>query len=373
MQTLHLHFCESPGNQTLPVTESFVKSLHDGPRSTSAPLQIPHQPYIKTTLRCHRQRWQSSFCRAYPSSFTLTIHHACIVACVTLWGYDHCLTFASEASLIWNAPWTFPKVLYIVTRYWSSVTLIILLYFHFSHDISVKNCLIFQRFVTWSINIGMCSAEVILTIRTWAVWERSRKVAIFLSIFFAAIWISGFIIMGFWEGSVEYIPVPREMVPSGCWPHVTSPLYFVSYILIAVFEGVLLIMMSIKGYTTFNDGPVNFKFFQAVYIDGILYYIYLFTLSVINIMINMHISKYYANLLAVFQQIMHSLLAGRMLLKLRQWGKQSVRGDQFEDFGSSFAAHVNSLVFEAALVPIEEEFADTNDTETTPMMLTSDP
>jgi hypothetical protein len=70
---------------------------------------------------------------------------------------------------------------------------------------------------------------------------------------------------------------------------------------------------------------------------------------------------------------MHSLLAGRMLLKLRQWGKRSVRGEQFEDFGSSFATHVNSLAFEAALVPIDEEFADTNDTETTPMMLTSDP
>jgi hypothetical protein len=62
-----------------------------------------------------------------------------------------------------------------------------------------------------------------------------------------------------------------------------------------------------------------------------------------------------------------------MLLELRQWGKRSVRGDQFEDFGSSFAAHVDSLVFEAALVPTEEEFADINDIETTPVMLTSDP
>jgi hypothetical protein len=53
-----------------------------------------------------------------------------------------------------------------------------------------------------------------------------------------------------------------------------------------------------------------------------------------------------------------------MLLKLRQWRKRSVHGEQFEDFGSSFAAHVKSLVFEAALAPIEEEFADTNNTET---------
>jgi len=33
------------------------------------------------------------------------------------------------------------------------------------------------------------------------------------------------------------VPVPREIVPSGCWPEVTSPLYYVNYVLIAVFEG----------------------------------------------------------------------------------------------------------------------------------------
>jgi len=294
------------------------------------------------------------------------------VACVTVWGYDHYLTFASEISLIWNAPWTFPKVLYIVSRYWSSVTLIILIYYHFTHDISVAHCLIAQRFVTWSINIGMCSAEIILTIRTWAVWERSRKVAIFLCIFFAAIWIPGFIVMGFWEGTLEYVPVPRQMVRSGCWPQVQSPLYYVSYILIAIFEGVLLIMMSIKGYMAVKSGPLDSHFFQTVYMDGILYYFYLFTLSVINIMINMHAPKDYANLLAVLQQIMHSLLAGRMLLHLRAWGMQSIRGKEFKDFGSSFAVHVNTLELEAALAPINEEDDDdapsADNTERIPML-----
>jgi hypothetical protein len=72
-----------------------------------------------------------------------------------------------------------------------------------------------------SINISMCSAEseftkdlrtsfprwrpakAILTIRTWAVWERSREVAIFLCVFFATIWIPESIIMGFSESMLE--------------------------------------------------------------------------------------------------------------------------------------------------------------------------
>jgi len=83
--------------------------------------------------------------------------------------YDHSLTFASEKSLIWSAPWTFPKVLYILSRYWSTATLDIILYCecffrpfgvalclracqdHFSHGVSVKSCLTSERFVTCNI------------------------------------------------------------------------------------------------------------------------------------------------------------------------------------------------------------------------------
>jgi hypothetical protein len=62
-----------------------------------------------------------------------------------------------------------------------------------------------------------------------------------------------------------------------------------------------------------------------------------------------------------------------MLLQLRHWGQRTVHGDEFKDFGSEFTMHVNTLVFEAALVPINEEDGDTDDVETTPMMRMSDP
>jgi len=220
------------------------------------------------------------------------------VACTTSWVYDHYLTSASEGSLIWNSPWTFPKIIYLLTRYWSAVTLIIIIYYHFSPDISAKDCIISSRFVTWSINFGISLSEIVLTIRTWAVWGRSRNVAIFLCIFFAAIWIPGFFIMGVWEGTVEYVPAPRKIVPSGCWPEVRNSIYYVNFVLLSIFEGVLLIMISIKAYMALKDGPPDFRFFQAVYIDGILFYVYLFALSVINLVINTHAPKVYANLLA---------------------------------------------------------------------------
>ena len=42
--------------------------------------------------------------------------------------HEYNLTFVLEISLIWNAPWTIPKVLFLLSRYWPFVTLTILLY-----------------------------------------------------------------------------------------------------------------------------------------------------------------------------------------------------------------------------------------------------
>jgi len=101
-------------------------------------------------------------------------------------------------------------------------------------------------------------------------------------------------------------------------------------------------------YHVVKDGPIDSRFFYAVYTNGVVYYVYMFALSVANIVINMHASHNYENLLSVFQQVVHSALACRMLLQLRECGKQTVRGDEFKGCGSAFTLHVNTLVSQVA-------------------------
>jgi len=140
-------------------------------------------------------------------------------------------------------------------------------------------------------------------------------------------------------------------VPSQCWPIPTSTLYFANYLLAAIYEGVLLIMVAIKGYNARNEGHIDSRLFHAVYMNGIMYYIYLFALSVINIVIHMHAPRYYRDVLSLYQQIMHSLLANRMMLQIRACGKQNVHGDDFEDFNSASVLPIDPLVFENANNP----------------------
>lgn len=61
-----------------------------------------------------------------------------------------------------------------------------------------------------------------------------------------------------------------------------------------------------------------------------------------------------------FQQVMHSILACRILLQLRECGKQTVGGDTFRDFGSPFTLHVNTLVFAEAGTASGEDSAYTD-------------
>ena len=57
---------------------------------------------------------------------------------------------------------------------------------------------------------------------------------------------------------------------------------------------------------------------------------------------------------------MHSILACRILLQLRECGKQTVGGDTFRDFGSPFTLHVNTLVFAEAGTASGEDSAYTD-------------
>jgi len=78
--------------------------------------------------------------------------------------------------------------------------------------------------------------------------------------------------------------------------------------------------------------------------NGVMYYVYLFALSTTNLVINMHAPRSYGNLLSMFQQVVHSVLACRMLFQLRECGKQTICGD---DFRSAFTLNLNTLVFKA--------------------------
>ncbi|KAF8073934.1 hypothetical protein FPV67DRAFT_775169 [Lyophyllum atratum] len=234
---------------------------------------------------------------------------------ITLWVYDYLGTFPLEVTLIWRAPWKIPKVLFILTRYLPVVAFGVLLYYDVAH-LSAEECQTCQKVVIWIFNIGICIAEMIFTIRTWAVWERGRKMGIFLAIFSLAIWASHFILMALLLPSVQ-----------------------------PVFYLVTLSLMSIRAYQCLGASRGSTSLLNLVFFDGILYYISLFSASLVIIAIDFAVSPAYASTLSRIQHILCTVLACRMLLHLRAQGACTSRSTNFQKFGANSACDLDSIVF----------------------------
>jgi len=199
------------------------------------------------------------------------------------------------------------------------------MYYFFHPGSSDATCHLLFQLAEWMFVISVGCAELILMIRAWAVWERDRRLSIGLPIFFVAIWSTLCVYAARYMGSLKFIQLPNQTLP-GCFVAGRSSIQFMEWALVMGFEGGILILMCIKGYRTLRMGPSS-GLIRLVYIDGIIYYITLFALALINMVVILTLPDAFANLLTTFQRIMHSVLTGRMLLQLRQYERKIIHGD----------------------------------------------
>ena len=96
---------------------------------------------------------------------------------------------------------------------------------------------------------------VVFTIRTWAATGRNRRIGIFLVAFFVAIWVANFVLAVRWIPTIictcfllnhfvwppltayiaTPIPVPTQVISSGCYNVIRSSARSINYILILPF------------------------------------------------------------------------------------------------------------------------------------------
>jgi len=171
----------------------------------------------------------------------------------------------------------------------------------------------------------------------------------FLSIFFLVIWVSSFVIVGVWTGR----PRPDAtqdptLAPCGFYYSDEEQRFFrfLKFTFILVFYGVTLCLTCFKAYQYFS-GQLSIALMRIVHFDGILYYLFLFTVSlkifILNFVAKNNIIAY-SGLLSGLQFTFCTLMACKMLLHLRSSCKQTVYlGSQ--GYLPDFTLHNDSLVF----------------------------
>ncbi|KAL5486189.1 hypothetical protein ACEPAI_7234 [Sanghuangporus weigelae] len=238
------------------------------------------------------------------------------VATFTILIYDYIITFDNERNLMWPMSFKSPaKLLYFVTRYVPFIDTSLLIAQHFQPGLTASDCVVGIKVMGWCISFGLMFSEVILTYRTWAIYERSQKMGIGLCIWFLAFWVPQFVITGIFLNSVVYTTLPPPL--RGCLGIAGNPIDFINWVLLMVYEaGILALMMikAIQSYRVHGRSPM----YKTVFQDGSLFYVYLFVVSILNIVFIVTSPGGNSQILVNFERVIHSVLTARLLVSIRR-------------------------------------------------------
>ncbi|KAJ7749044.1 hypothetical protein DFH07DRAFT_559404 [Mycena maculata] len=209
------------------------------------------------------------------------------VACLSLLSYDTLLNINQEDRHIWRSKWGLIKCLYLWTRYSTFIDTILAVRNRFQRVVNSPSCRSISGFDT-SVGIGITA--VILMVRTYALYGRSKR----LLVFFAIMWllIGGVDMWALLRYTESFKPVADSPVSSpigvSCDVDSSSNIVLVCLVSLLVGETVVVLLTLWKGlYTFFPVGSTGQQshLVTTFYRDGILFYLAILLIFIIDVVL----------------------------------------------------------------------------------------
>ncbi|KAH8102222.1 hypothetical protein BXZ70DRAFT_60827 [Cristinia sonorae] len=239
------------------------------------------------------------------------------LAPATILAYDFLLTLDSEVNLMWPSKLSITKLLYFYTRYSAFVDVALMMYYQLEPDISPETCKRLYILSSWLIVVGIILAEVILMLRTWAIWGRGKKIGIVLVLLSVSATVAACTIEGLFLKTLTFTTFPGTSVP-GCLLTGGNTTVGVNFVIIILIETAVLLLTLTGGVQRFRVMRQRHGLASVLYRDGILFYVYLFVISILNFVVILTLPQYSGDLLTGIQRVLHSCLSARVLTNLRQ-------------------------------------------------------
>lgn len=112
--------------------------------------------------------------------------------------YDHILTFDEEVRFIWAAPWTLPKALFLIIRYF--VPAFVLIHLCQLTGLSTFSDMFCKVWFNVSASMGIITIAIgnfLALMHIWNLWERDGRLMILTSCLFVATQIANIICLTF--------------------------------------------------------------------------------------------------------------------------------------------------------------------------------
>jgi len=253
------------------------------------------------------------------------------VATCTIFIWDCLLTFSMEVDLVWKSKWNFMKGLYLFQRYLPLVdTVWRIPYGQTGGSWSKAMCRNLYYSTGVMTLVGIAASEMILALRTWAVWNRNQRLSVILPILYVLVWGSGVVAICSFLNSMIFSDPPYPGF-KGCFLTYTNKKIVFVWVQLISWDTLMLALMLVPGVRVYRSGG-NSALMKAVYHDGVIYYLYLFVLSLINIFVVAILPVQYQQLLSSMERVLHSMLTSRVVLHMRaQAGDNLVHSEQLTD------------------------------------------
>jgi len=282
--------------------------------------------------------------------------------------YDYLLTLHYEAKFIWPWKWDLGKFLYILTRYVAFVDITVFLVYWFDQSLSytVRKhpvCLIVNSYLpsqachpmisigSWLLWAGVTIAECIISLRTYALFGRSKYIGIFLLVLNIGVQTTIVILLKSYLRKLEYVPSPFPTIIT-CFTGTTAPRsrLYPDYALIMTIELCIIVLTIWRGIAEWSNAQSSL--FGTLYRDGVTFFVCLFAISFTNFLLNIITQSLLLEiLLPEFQRVMHSVLTARVILHLRAAAEETKSGT------------VTSILFDPATMAKSQATIETRNIE----------
>ncbi|KLO18884.1 hypothetical protein SCHPADRAFT_885781 [Schizopora paradoxa] len=266
-------------------------------------------PYPRIVMSAVIDQWATLFSNAVDVRFSF-------VSAVAVQFYDVAINLADESIFIWAQSWSAGKILYLLTRYSAFIDLVTILWYQFHTGQSPEACHTLYAVSCWFMTGGIILSEVILAIRTYAIWDKNRFILAYLSsVLMAAIILSIF----FLNQSIKATTFIQSVSPTviTCLPILGNNRMFAVYCCIMVAESNVLILSLYRGFSQWRRDSTPLV--HTLYRDGVMYFAVLFSISLANaIIISIEYNSPFYYILTLMQRIFHSILTSHLVLNVRK-------------------------------------------------------
>ncbi|KAF8508510.1 hypothetical protein JB92DRAFT_593032 [Gautieria morchelliformis] len=255
-----------------------------------------------------------------PPLIGLRVTEYVTVACTALLVYDYFLTLDREVFFVWGSRWSVGKIIFFVNRYCPIIDTSLAVFSITGTSAGDPDlCRLMTRTTTWTFVAGMLVAEIILAMRTYAVWGGRRSILVFLVLWSIAAFIAVVVLVQRFLDAVVFVQIPPFLESLGVGvrcaplpPNGVTSYPFMVYMVNQAAVAALTLSRAFRQYRAAHNPLI-----RTMFRDGLLYYVYTLALCIANVAVAVAAPVQYGLLLEMPLHVVNSICCTRVLLNIR--------------------------------------------------------